>query len=117
MSSCSRKKTVVATYTGKAEYIALCMVCKEAVWSQKSIGDILGEISTSRITLLCCDSASAIKISANECICRRNKHINITCHFILATLEKDGVPLTCSQHQNTCRFFDEITWAYFSKRF
>lgn len=85
MSWFYRKKTVVATSTCETKYISLCVACKDTLWFQKLVGYIVGESTTIRTTLLFCYSASAINVSANESINRRNKHIDMIYHFVRAT--------------------------------
>jgi hypothetical protein len=40
VSWCSRKQTSVALNTAEAEYIALCVAVREAVWLRKLLADL-----------------------------------------------------------------------------
>jgi hypothetical protein len=42
VSWCSKKQTFVALSTAKAEYIALCVAFREAVWLSKLLADLFG---------------------------------------------------------------------------
>ena len=60
----------------------MSMACKEAIWLKRlvSVIPLKSEVGTGMKVLA--DSQSAIKLAANESINRRNKHIDITYHFV-----------------------------------
>ena len=82
VSWCSRKQTVIATSSCEAEYVAMCMACKEAVWLKRLVSVIPLKNDFEKGLEVLADSQSAIKLAANESINRRNKHIDITYHFV-----------------------------------
>jgi len=90
----SRKQTVVATSSCEAEYIALSYCCKEAIWLRRLIS-FLPPLHASNIPkpamLIFSDSQSAIKLSGNGSINRRNKHIDITYHFVRDVVTRKDV--------------------------
>ena len=82
VSWCSRKQSMIVTSSCEAEYVALCMTCKEAVWL-KRLGSVIplnGEQDKGMKVLV--DSQSTIKLAANESTNRRNKQIDIPHHFL-----------------------------------
>lgn len=88
----SRKQTVVATSTCEAEYIALGEACKEATWLRRAVADVLGRNVDPTVTLGC-DNAGTIAFSHNESINRRNKHIDISYHFVRDAVKRQVVAL------------------------
>ena len=82
VSWCSRKQTITATSSCEAEYVAACMACKEAVWLKRLLCNIPVQTDLSKGMLLLADSQSAMKLASNESINRRNKHIDITYHYV-----------------------------------
>jgi hypothetical protein len=42
VSWCSRKQSFVALSTAKAEYIALCVAVRKAVWLRKLLANLFG---------------------------------------------------------------------------
>ena len=92
ISWASRKQTVVAKSTCEAEYIALCEACKEAAWLRRFHADVLG--ATSDPTLrIGCDNTGTIAFAQNESTNRRNKHIDITYHFVRDAVQRKLVTL------------------------
>ena len=80
VSWCSRKQTTMALSTAKAEYIALCVPVREAVWLRKLLVDLLGHEMDS--TIIHCDNQSCVKLSENHVFHDRSKHIEIQYHHI-----------------------------------
>ena len=92
ISWASRKQTVVAKSTCEAEYIALSEACKEAAWLRRFHADVLG--ATADPTLrIGCDNAGTIAFAQNESTNRRNKHIDITYHFVRDAVQRKLVNL------------------------
>ena len=91
VSWCSRKQTAVATSTCEAEYIALSSACKESIWVNRLLKSLDGLSENGK--LIFADSASAMKLSKNESINRRNKHIDVTYHFVRDCVAKSQVNL------------------------
>ena len=78
----SRKQTVVATSSCEAEYIAMSEACKEGIWMKRLFSDLPIDTDLSKGIIILDDSQSAKKLSDNESINRRNKHIDIKYHFV-----------------------------------
>ena len=91
ISWCSRKQTVVATSSCEAEYIAMSEACKEGIWMKRLFSDIPADTDLSQGIKILNDSQSAQKLSANESINRRNKHIDIKYHFVRHVIEEGQV--------------------------
>ena len=71
----SKKQSIVALSTTKAEYIAATHAVKEALW----IWMFLTEIARPLLhpVTLYCDNQSAISVSKNDQFCVQTKHIDI----------------------------------------
>ena len=93
ISWCSRKQTVVATSTCEAEYIALSLTCREEIWIKRLMSPILLQNNELDAIQILDDSQSAIKLTRNESINRRNKHIDISYHFTRDAVERKLVDL------------------------
>jgi hypothetical protein len=63
VSWCSRKQTSVALSTTEAEYIALSMTVREAVWLHKLLADLSEHVLDS--TVIHYGNQSCVKISDN----------------------------------------------------
>jgi hypothetical protein len=61
VSWCSRKQTFVALSTAEAEYIAVCMAVREAVWLRKLLAGLFGQMLDT--TVIHCDNQSCVKLS------------------------------------------------------
>ena len=94
VSWCSRKQTITATSSCEAEYIAASMACKEAVWLKRLLSVIPIRTNSSDGMRLLADSQSAMKLAQNESINRRNKHIDITYHYVREVTNNADVRLT-----------------------
>ena len=90
---CSKKQTVVALSSCEAEYVAMCMTCKEAIWLKRLLSNTQVNTDLSEVMTVLADSQSGIKLSANESINSRNKHIDITYHFVRQVTEDGQVVL------------------------
>lgn len=93
LSWCSREQTVAATSSCEAEYIALSAACKEAVWLKRLLQNLLPKEVNGNKMVVFSDSQSAIKLSENESINRRNKHIDITYHFVIDLVARGDIKL------------------------
>ena len=76
----SKKQTVAARSSTKAEYRALAATTAELIWLRWLLHDLGVDCSTA--TKLHCDNRSAIQIAHNDVFLERPKHIEIDCHFI-----------------------------------
>jgi hypothetical protein len=80
----STKQKIVATSTAEAEYVALALAVKEAIWLRKLFHDL--ELTVPIIPLHE-DNEACIKIAENPVFHRRTKHIDIRFHFTREHLE------------------------------
>jgi hypothetical protein len=78
VSWCSRKQSSVALSTTEAEYIALCVAVREAVWLRKLLAALFGHEMDS--TIIHCDNQSCVKLSENPVFHDKSlRHIEIWC--------------------------------------
>ena len=72
-------QTTVALSTIEAEYMAIKKACKEAIW----LKGLFGELSENlQITIVFCDSQSAIFLTKDQMFHERTKHIDVRYHFM-----------------------------------
>jgi hypothetical protein len=69
----------IAQTTIEAEYIAVCDVCKEAVWLKGLYAELSGD--TFCIDLFC-NSQSVIHLTKDQIFHERTKHINVKYHYV-----------------------------------
>jgi len=72
-------QSVVALSTIETEYISLTEGVKEAIWLRGLVSD-LGLIQD--VTIVFCDSQSAIHFTKNQMYHERTKHIDVRRHFV-----------------------------------
>jgi hypothetical protein len=89
VSWCSRKQTSVALSTAEAEYIALSVAVREAVWLRKLLADLFGHVLDS--TVIHCDNQSCVKLSENPVFHDKSKHIEIKYHYIRDMVQRKAV--------------------------
>jgi hypothetical protein len=87
----SRKPKTIALSTAKAEYMAACEACTEAVWLRKLISDLFDQIPES--TIIYCDNQSCIRLSEHPVFHERSKHIEIKYYFIRDKFQEGEVKL------------------------
>ena len=83
----SKKQLVVSLSTTEAEFIATVSCACQAVWLKRVLGKL--DQNQNKLTVIRCDSSSAIKLSKNSVMHGRSKHIDVRFHF-LRELTKDG---------------------------
>ena len=76
----SKKRSMVAHFTTKAEYIAAYVVAKQLIWLRKILNDL--DFDQRSPIKLFCDNTSAIIISKNFVFHDRAKHMKIKFHTI-----------------------------------
>lgn len=86
MSGCvisyeSRKQRTVALSTTESEYMALSEACKEAIYLNNLICDMLQLNERTPISLYS-DSQSSLSLAANPLFHKRTKHIDVRHHFV-----------------------------------
>ena len=96
----SRKRTVVATSTCEAEYIALCEACKEATWLRQVVAVVL-ELDSDPKIMVGCDNAGTISFAQNESINRRNKHVDVKYHYVRDAIKRGVVSCYHACHGRT----------------
>lgn len=103
----SKKQTMVATSTCEAEYVAICLASKEAVWLSNLLGDLLS-IPSSPISINV-DNEGAIASAKSTGINQRNKHIDISYHYVRDSVLANRIALSsCS---TTDQLADPLTKA------
>jgi hypothetical protein len=80
VSWCNRKRTSVALSTAEAEYIALCVVVRKAMWLRKLLAELFGHEMDS--TVIHCDDQNCVKLLENLVFHDKSKHIEIKYHYI-----------------------------------
>lgn len=73
LSWCSKKQSLVALSTAKAEYIAACVATRETVWLQKLLVGLFGQ--SLEPTVIHCDNQNCVKLSVNPVFHDRTKHV------------------------------------------
>eukprot|EP00253_Pinus_taeda_P026533 PITA_26533 len=76
----SRKQRSVALSSAEAEYMAASQVACEAIWMQKILVGLFGQMMDPTVTY--CDNQSCIKLSKNPVFHDRTKHIDIHYHHL-----------------------------------
>jgi hypothetical protein len=89
VSWCSRKQIFVALSIVEAEYIALCVVVREAVWLCKILADLFVHEMDS--TIIHCDNQSCVNLSENLVFHDKSKHIEIKYHYIRDMMQRKEV--------------------------
>jgi hypothetical protein len=97
----SKKQTVVARFSTKAEYCALADTTSKLLWLRWLLQDM--SVSLSSATSVYYDNMSAIQIAHNDVFHERTKHIEIDCHFVCHHLLQGSLQL----HSVTSR--DQLT--------
>jgi hypothetical protein len=79
----------VALCTLEAEYIEVCMAVREAVWLQKLLAGLFGQMLDP--TVIHCDNQSCVKLSENPVSHDKSKHVEIKYHYIRDTVQRKAV--------------------------
>jgi hypothetical protein len=79
----------VALSTAEAEYIAVCMAVREAVWLRKLLAGLFGQMLDP--TVIHCDNQSCVKLSENPVSHDRSKHVEIKYHYIRDMVQRKAV--------------------------
>ncbi|KAL0352468.1 UNVERIFIED_CONTAM: Retrovirus-related Pol polyprotein from transposon TNT 1-94 [Sesamum calycinum] len=87
----SRKQPVVSLSTTEAECIAATSCACQAAWLSRVL--IKLELDHKKLTIIFCDSSSAIKLSKNPEMHGRNKHTNVRFHFLGELTNAENVEL------------------------
>ena len=84
----SQKQNVVAQSTTEAEYLALALGVKEALWLKHFLGELRIGIPPIKIGV---DNQSAIKLTQAQQLHNRTKHIDIKVHFVRDECERGNI--------------------------
>ncbi|GJV10717.1 uncharacterized mitochondrial protein-like protein [Tanacetum coccineum] len=79
------RKTIVANYTTKSEYVAAASCCGQILWIQNQMGDYGYNFMNTKIFI---DNESIICIVKNPVFYSKTKHIKIRHHFIRDSNDK-----------------------------
>jgi hypothetical protein len=119
VSWCRRKQNSVALSTAEAEYIALSVVVREAVWLRKILTDLLDHEMD--LNTIYCDNQSCVKLSENPVFHDKSKHIEIKYHYIRDMLQRKTVHVQyLSTHEKITYIFtkplSKTKFEYFCER-
>jgi hypothetical protein len=89
VSWCSKKQISVVLSTAEAEYIALSVTVREAMWLRKLLEDLFDHEMDS--TIIHCDNQSCVKLSENPMFHDKSKHIEIKYHYIKDMVQSNTV--------------------------
>lgn len=97
MSGCvisyeSRKQRTVALSSTEAEYMALSEACKEAIYLQNVLEDLLKPNDSTPVCLYS-DSQSSLKLAVNPLFHKRTKHIDVRHHFVRECVSNNKIKL------------------------
>lgn len=91
-------QTIVALSTIEAEYMAITEACKEAIWLQGLFSELSKDL---QISILFCDSQSAIFLTKDQIFHERTKHIDIRYHFVRDIIARGDIVVSkISTHNN-----------------
>jgi hypothetical protein len=76
----TRKQTIIALSTAKAEYIALTMVMHKILYFQALIAELYEPVIPP--ILVYCDNQGALALATNNKFHAHTKHINIQYHYV-----------------------------------
>jgi hypothetical protein len=87
----SRKQKSVILSTTKAEYIAACEACTEAIWLRKLISGLFDQVLDS--TVIYCDNQTCMRLLEHPVFHDRSKHIEHKYYFIRDKVQEGEVKL------------------------
>ena len=91
ISWASKKQTIVALSSTKAEYMAATSAACEATWLRKILQDVQQDSKTP--TIIHCDNMSTIAMTKNPVFHSCTKHIEIRYHFIRELVERGEIKM------------------------
>ncbi|GJW49138.1 retrovirus-related pol polyprotein from transposon TNT 1-94 [Tanacetum coccineum] len=86
----SKKQTILAISTTKAEYVSARKSCQQALWMKQALVDY--GIRLDDVPILC-DNKGAIDLSKNPVQHSRTKHIEIRHHFLRDNVQKGNISI------------------------
>lgn len=87
----SYKQSCISLSSTEAEYISLSEACREAVFLQALLKELL-VISSCKIVMYC-DNQSAMQLAVNKVHHKRSKHIEIRYHYVRDMVDRFNVEL------------------------
>jgi hypothetical protein len=96
----SKKQPIVTLSTTEAEYVAAAACACQCIWIRSVLEHL--QVKQGEGTVILCDNNSSIKLSKNQVMHGRCKHIDIRFHF-LRNLVKDG-----TMELRYCKLEDQI---------
>ena len=85
----SKKQTVIARSSAKAEYKAMAHTSCELMWIKHSLKELRFVVKLPMTTH--CDNQAAIYIASNPMFHERTKHIEVDCHITRKKVEDDVI--------------------------
>ncbi|KAG8500760.1 hypothetical protein CXB51_002783 [Gossypium anomalum] len=93
-----RRSLTVALSTTEAEYTAITEACKEAIWLKRLFSELNEDL---QISIVLCDSQSAIFLTKDQMFHERTKHIDVRYHFVRDIIAHGGIVVSkISTHEN-----------------
>ncbi|KAG8489147.1 hypothetical protein CXB51_017180 [Gossypium anomalum] len=91
-------QTTVALSTTEAEYMAITEACKEAIWLKGLFSELNKDL---QISIVFCDSQSAIFLTKDQMFHERTKHIDVRYHFVRDIIARGDIVVSkISTHEN-----------------
>ncbi|KAG8498939.1 hypothetical protein CXB51_005359 [Gossypium anomalum] len=91
-------QTTVALSTTEAEYMAITEACKEAIWLKGLFSELNEDL---QISIVFCDSQSAIFLTKDQMFHERTKHIDVRYHFVRDIIARGDIVVSkISTHEN-----------------
>jgi len=102
----SKKQTMVALSSTKAEYMALTQAVKESIWLQALLLDLGARRHLEEVRNIYIDNQGELALARNPEFHARTKHIDIQYHFVRQHLENEKITLTyCPTSEMTADIF------------
>jgi len=86
----SKLQDVVALSTTEVEYMAATEACKEAIWIQRLMEELMHK---KQKIVVYCDSQSALHIARSPAFHSRTKHIGLHYHFVREVVKEGSVDM------------------------
>lgn len=86
----TKKQETMALSSSEAEYVAITIAAKQALWIRKLLADFHLEQGA---VVICCDNGSAIAMDKNPTFYCRIKHIVVQHHFLCKLVTDSKITL------------------------
>jgi hypothetical protein len=116
---CSRKHSSVALSTVEADYIALSVAVREAMWLRKLPTNVFDHEMDP--TIIHCDKKRCVKLFENSVFHDKSKHIEINYHYIRDMVQRKAIHMQyLSTHEQIADIFTKplakTKFKYFCER-